>query len=256
MLRKPLNRLERDLRSDYLAPGDELALMQAAEQVAEALRVGICPEDRAFDRFLSHELQIISGQYWTPLAVALRAAAWFYELDVRTVADIGSGAGKFCVAAALAGRCYFTGLEQRPRLVTAARTLARFFKVDNRVCFVEGTLGDIAPPIADAYYLFNPFGENLFNQDDCIDDSVELSNERYVRDIAAMEDLLHRASVGTYVLTYNGFGGRVPYSYDEVRVARDLPKLLRMWRKTRSKQPTLASGRTIKDRPTEPVSLT
>lgn len=245
MVLKPLNHLERDLRSDYLTPDDEPAWMQAAEQVAKALQVGICPEDRAFDRFLPYDLQVISGMYWTPLIVAQRAAAWFYELNVRTVADIGSGAGKFCVAAALAGRCHFTGLEQRSRLVTAARALARLFNVDDRVCFIEGTLGDIATPIADAYYLYNPFEENLFSQGDCLDNSVELSTERHARDIAAMEDLFHRAPVGTYVVTYNGFGGRVPYSYDEIRVARDLPNLLRMWRKTRNKQPTLASGRTM-----------
>jgi hypothetical protein len=171
------------------------------------------------------------------------------------VADIGSGAGKFCVAAALSGRCHYTGLEQRPHLVAAARTLAQFFKVDDRVSFVEGNLSDVPAPSADAYYLFNPFGENLFTKDECLDDSVELSSERFSRDIAAVEDLLARAPIGTCVLTYNGFGGRVPIGYDEIRVARDLPNLLRMWRKTRSRQPTRDSARTRPSNPTAPESL-
>lgn len=252
---KQLSLRESDLRSEYPTLDDEFALEQAARQVAEALGVGLCPRDRAFDRFLPDELQAVSCQHWTPLIVAKRAAAWFYELNIRTVADIGSGAGKFCVAAALFGRCHFTGLEQRPQLVTAARALARLFKVDDRVLFIQGALGEVSHPIAEAYYLFNPFGENLFSQIDQLGDGVELSKERYVRDIAVTEDLLRRAPVGTYVLTYNGFGGRVPSSYDEIRVARDLPDVLRMWRKTLNKQTTQDSTRLLTANPTEPVSL-
>ncbi len=252
---KQLNLRDSDLRSEYPTLDDEFALEQAARQVAEALGVGLCPRDRAFDRFLPDELQAVSCQHWTPLIVAKRAAAWFYDFNIRTVADIGSGAGKFCVAAALFGRCHFTGLEQRPQLVTAARALARLFKVDDRVLFIQGALGEVSHPIAEAYYLFNPFGENLFSQIEQLGDGVELSKERYVRDIAVTEDLLRRAPVGTYVLTYNGFGGRVPSSYDEIRVARDLPDVLRMWRKTLNKQTTQDSTRLLTANPTEPVSL-
>ena len=252
---KQLSLRESDLQSEYPTLDDEFALEQAARQVAEALGVGLCPRDRAFDRFLPDELQAVSCQHWTPLIVAKRAAAWFYDFNIRTVADIGSGAGKFCVAAALFGRCHFTGLEQRAQLVAAARALARLFKVDDRVLFIQGALGEVSHPIAEAYYLFNPFGENLFSQIDQLGDGVELSKERYVRDIAVTEDLLRRAPVGTYVLTYNGFGGRVPSSYDEIRVARDLPDVLRMWRKTLNKQTTQDSTRLLTANPTEPVSL-
>jgi tRNA G46 methylase TrmB len=102
-------------------PVEDLALRSAAQPVAEALRSGRCPADRVFDRFLPNELRIVSGQYWTPIMVARRAAVWFDELDIHTVVDIGSGAGKFCVATALASRCHFTGLEQRSQLVASAR---------------------------------------------------------------------------------------------------------------------------------------
>jgi predicted RNA methylase len=164
--------------------------------------------------------------------VALRAAEWLDEHHVRTVVDIGSGAGKFCVAAALAGRCRFTGLEQRPRLVDAARALARLFEVDDRVAFLDGALGEIPVPDADAYYLYNPFGENLFGPQDHLDEDVELSFERYARDIATVRELLQRAPVGTYVVIYNGFGGQVPLGYQEVRTDHDLPNPLCLWRKT------------------------
>jgi predicted RNA methylase len=208
------------------------ALRLTPAQIAEALRAGRCPLDRAFDQFLPDELEVVSSQYWTPLAVTLRATRWLDELGIRTVVDLGSGCGKFCVAAALAGQRSFVGLEQRPGLVDAARRLAEVFEVQDRVRFEQGVVGHAEIPRADAYYLFNPFGENIFGSDSHIAEDVELSEERYNRDVAFVEELLRDAPAGTYVLTYNGFGGRVPPEYREVRVDRDLPSVLRMWRKT------------------------
>src|SRR5258708_5890262 len=118
-------------------PVDDLGLPWTPPRVADALRAGRCPPDQAFDGFLPAELRVVSHQYWTPLVVAKRTAEWLDDLNVRTVVDIGSGAGKLCVAAALACHCHFTGLERRSRLVAEARTLARVFDVDDRVNFVE-----------------------------------------------------------------------------------------------------------------------
>lgn len=205
--------------------------LPSAERIASALRMGRCPSDRLFDRFLPEELRRVSGRYWTPLVVAARAARWFEELGVRTVVDIGSGAGKFCVAAALAGHAHYFGIEQRPRLVAAAQELARIYAVDERVRFAQAAFGVTATPRADAYYLYNPFGENLFGPPDHLDEEVELGDDRYRRDTAAMLRLLRDAPEGTFVLTYNGFGGRVPPSYREVRVDRAMPNVLRMWQK-------------------------
>ncbi|WP_437849656.1 hypothetical protein [Sorangium sp. So ce363] len=212
---------------------DGRAAGSLAGAVAQALRAGRSPRNHDFDRFLPDELRRVSAQFWTPIEVAVRAAQWLDELDVRTVVDVGSGAGKFCVAAALAGRSHFTGIEQRPRLVMAARSLARVYEIEDRVCFVEAALGRAEVPRADAYYFFNPFGENLFGREDHLDEDVELGVDRYQRDTAAAEELLNEAPLGTYLLTYNGFGGRVPDSYDEVRIDRELPNVLRMWRKAR-----------------------
>lgn len=223
MSSSPTNRGVLDLyeRAMRLTPGE----------IARSIRNGHCPPERSFDRFLPDDLRVASSEHWTPLAVAVRAARWLQELEVRSVVDLGSGAGKLCVAAALASSCSFLGLEHRPRLVAAARRLAEQFEVEDRARFSEGAVGEIDVPSADAYYLFNPFGENLYTADDWIDGDVELSEERYCRDVAAVEDLLRQAPVGTLVLTYNGFGGRIPWPYKEIRVDRELPSVLRMCQK-------------------------
>ena len=207
------------------------SVSRTARELADEIRRGGLPDDELFDLFLPLPLRVMSRLFWTPLAVAVRAAGWFAELDVGTVADIGSGAGKFCVAAALAGGCRFIGLEQRPALVDAAERLARAFAVDDRVRFVVGVLDPATVPAADAYYLYNPFGENRFGPEAHIDEAVELSGDRFRRDVARVEDMLRQARPGTYVVTYNGFGGRVPDDYTEIRIDCTLPNLLQMWRK-------------------------
>ena len=209
-------------------PADSLA---ETRQIAADLADGRLPREATFDSHLPLEARALSSRHWTPLAVAVRAAEWFDEFRIRTVLDVGSGAGKFCVAAALAGHCHFTGLEQRGRLVTCARSLALSFGVQQRVHFLQGMLGGVRLPAVDAYYFYNPFEENLHGPASQIDGEVELSTERYARDLRAVRELLSAARAGSYVLTYNGLGGKLPASYQPVCVDRELPNVLRLWRK-------------------------
>lgn len=200
-------------------------------RIGEALRRGSCPPDGAFDLFLPEDLEKLSADQWTPLEVALAAAKWLTELEVRSVVDIGSGPGKFCIAAALATDCEFVGLEQNPRFVAVARSMARLFGVANRVRFVQGSLGDAALPPADAYYLYNPFAQHLWMPDDTLGTGVTPDYERYRRDVMTAQGILRSVPAGTIVITYNGFGGLMPSSFEACRVDRELPCVLRMWRK-------------------------
>ncbi|HTJ81023.1 MAG TPA: class I SAM-dependent methyltransferase [Polyangiaceae bacterium] len=214
-----------------MLPADDEQRSPTSQRIAAALRAGVCPTDESFDAFLPSDLREVSSQFWTPLVVAMRVARWLDGLGVRSVVDIGSGPGKLCVAGALAGNATFTGLEHRARFVTAARSLAATFDIEERVSFVQGALGETELPRADAYYLYNPFGENLFGTEDHLDADVELGHDRYERDVAAAESLFDSAPEGTIVVTYNGFGGRIPAEYGEIRVNRHLPSVLRMWKK-------------------------
>ena len=225
---------ERDSRRrPRTAPDDPRRLRRAARQFAQAARTGSCPGDRAFDRFLPEPLRIVSPQYWSPLAVARRAAQWLDEVEAQSVVDIGSGAGKFCVAGALFGRCRFIGLEERPFLVKSARMLARLFDVNDRVHFMLGSLSEVPAPIADAYYFFNPFGDYSFELGPRRAKDSAADEQRYLRDVSTAEHLLRQAPLGTWVLTFNGFGGRFPEGFELVRVDWRLPSALRLWRKTR-----------------------
>ena len=213
------------------APVDPSPRKRAAQDLAEAMRAGSCPNDRSFDRFLPEPLRLVSPQYWSPLAVAKRAGEWFDDLGIRTMVDIGSGAGKFCVAGALFGTSRFIGLERHSLLVRSAGALADLFDLNDRVSFIAGTFGAVPTPVGDAYYFFNPFGEYWLGADYPREGDADLAATRYADDIAVAEDLLRSVPVGTWILTYNGFGGRMPASYELVRVDWKLCGVLRLWRK-------------------------
>lgn len=211
--------------------GRERATRRSARLVAAALRAGRPSANDAFDRFLPTELRQVADQYWTPLPVVRRVATWLRETGVGSVLDIGSGAGKFCVAAALLTRCRFTGVEHRSTLVAAARDLAAVFEVDARVSFVYGTVNAVAALPADAVYIFNPFGEYTFDDPRFIEEEVIFTPETRQRDVAAVAGLLSGARAGTFVVTYNGFGGPLPAGYEELDSATRLPGTLRLWKK-------------------------
>lgn len=207
---------------------------EGARRVAHALRADVCPTDAAFDRFLPQDLREVSEQYWTPLRVVKRAVEWLAELRIRTVVDIGSGAGKFCVAGALLTDARFIGLEHRRSLVESAHALAKTFGVSRRVTFVHGALGAVATPRAEAYYLYNPFCDYWFDsRRDDSDPEVTFNHARREADIAAVERLVRLSPIGTTVLTYNSFGGRMPECCDLLHLEWALPGALRLWRKQR-----------------------
>ncbi|MEZ4393786.1 MAG: hypothetical protein R3A48_22165 [Polyangiales bacterium] len=213
-------------------PGDPLPPWMTPREIAEALAEGRPVPEPDFDRYLPARLRLISARHWTPVRVAAFGARWLEARGARTVVDVGSGAGKFCVAGALASGCAFAGIEQRESLVDVAQGLARLYRLSERVTFTREVY-DGALPAADAYYLFNPFGENILDAPEHIDHDVELSDHRYLRDLASMERAMREAPVGTHFLMFNGFGGAIPDTYDEVRPAADTPDLLSLWQKVR-----------------------
>lgn len=212
---------------------DDARSWMTPDELVDRIARGRPVEEREFDRYLPDELRVISALHWTPLKIAAYGARWLASRGVRSVIDVGSGAGKFCVIAALATDCSFTGIEQRARLVDVARGLARFFRVSDRATFTQEVFTGGALPRADAYYLFNPFGENILEGYESIDHDVELSDHRYLCDVDAMERSMREAPVGTHFLMYNGFGGAIPESYEEVKPQADAPDRLCLWQKVR-----------------------
>ena len=105
-------------------------------------------------------------------------------------------------------------------------------RVRERVSFVTGALGAATVPVADAYYFFNPFVQYWLGVDHPVAAGADAIDSRLADDVAAAEDLLRNVPVGTWILTYNGFGGRMPASYQLVRADEELRGALRLWQKS------------------------
>jgi hypothetical protein len=200
--------------------------------VSAALRCGSRVSDAVFDHVYPLSVQRASSRFWTPVDVAVTAAEWLNALGCDSVLDVGAGAGKFCIVTSLVLERRITGVEHRAHLVEAACSAAREYAADADI--VHGTLEAVDPGAFDGFYLYNPFAENVYEPESQLDPDVELSEGRWLRDLEHVERWLDAAPRDTAVLTYNGFGGRIPSSYKLRRSALIDGNWLRAWTKRRA----------------------
>jgi SAM-dependent methyltransferase len=180
--------------------------------LVQDLRGGRRVTDFRFDQVYPGSIRALSQTHWTPVEVAVRAAELLVGRGESQVLDIGSGCGKFCAVAALTNPGRFTGVEHRAHLVEAARSACKELGTENAE-FVEGNMVDLDWSRFEAFYFFNPFYENKL-KDIRIDETVSMGLgkfERYVDTVRAKLDALRR---GTRVVTYHGFGGDMPKSFE------------------------------------------
>ena len=125
---------------------------------------------------------------------------------------------------------HFTGIEQRGDLATAARKAATTLRSHN-VEIIHGNVTEIAFADYNAFYLYNPFEENMARGQK-IDSAIPLSPvlfKRYNNYVAAN---LGSMPIGTRVVTYAGYADEIPACYQcELALFRDE---LKLWIKHRA----------------------
>lgn len=185
-------------------------------------------DDVDFDLVYPPDIRAVSALHWTPVGVARRAAEYLVGGEGMRVLDIGCGPGKFCVVGALTTRGQFTGVEHRRRPGVVGRSIISRAGIGNaRV--QRGNILDVRFGEYDAFYLFNPFAENL-DLRLAIDGTEELSEGRYEAYTGHVARELALAPLGTRVATYCGACAEVPPGYECVGTA--LTSELRFWEKT------------------------
>jgi SAM-dependent methyltransferase len=190
-------------------------------------------DDAVFDAVYPARIRLLSERFWTPVAVARRAADLFRRAGARRVLDVGAGAGKFVlVAASAAPTLAFLGIEQRADLVKIARRARSRLRIQN-ARFRVADVTAVPWEGFDAFYLFNPLAENLFGKEDWIDDRVELTQRRFGREVLRVEQALRRAPLGSVVVTYHGASARIPACYELAASERAGSDWLRLWTKRR-----------------------
>jgi SAM-dependent methyltransferase len=177
-------------------------MSRSPSSLVQALRWRVTVEDVAFDRLYPDHIRRLSRVHWTPVAVALRAAALLVPESGLRVLDAGAGPGKLCCVGALAYAATWCGVEHDPALVGAAAAIARRLEVDHCTRFCTGDLAEIDWTGFDGFYFYNPFESLLFGGG--------AGRPAYTAQVERTAARLAALPSGTRVVTFHGFGGAMP----------------------------------------------
>lgn len=182
--------------------------------------------DAQFNQLYHSSIQLLAPRHWTPLVVARKAVNFLAAESNVKILDIGSGVGKFCLAAAhYKPKAFYYGIEQRKKLVNHAKAAREILRIEN-VSFMNGNFTQIDFRNYDHFYFYNAFYENITSTnkiDNTIDYSVELYNyyNRY------LYKQLELKPAGTRVATFHSLEDEVPQSYHVV--GSEFDNLLKFW---------------------------
>lgn len=182
--------------------------------------------DEQFNEIYPLSVRSFAAKHWTPLHVARRVANFLAaDNDVR-ILDIGSGAGKFCLAAAhYKPKAFYYGIEQRKNLIVQAEIAKEALHVEN-VFFIHGNFTQVDFKNFDHFYFFNSFYENLAGTEK-IDDSIDYSSELYNYYSHYLYRQLEEKPKGTKLATFHSLEDEIPESYHEL--SSSLNNLLKFW---------------------------
>jgi SAM-dependent methyltransferase len=181
--------------------------------------------DAAFDRQYPEHFQMLSLKHWTPLAVAHIAAGFLAEPGAR-VLDIGSGIGKFCLAAGFYfPETYFYGVEQRQELIYLAEEAKQCTQLLN-VNFIYANITQVNFKEFDHFYFYNSFYENIDTTNQ-VDDTIEISEGLYTYYTQYLHSALDEKPPGTRLVTYHSLEQEIPPGFKLAAVACNT--LLKMW---------------------------
>jgi SAM-dependent methyltransferase len=189
------------------------------------LNASLFNNDAAFDWMYPEHFQLLSLKHWTPLAIARKAAEFLAEPGAR-VLDIGSGIGKFCLAAGYHfPDTYFYGVEQRHELIYYAEEAKGYTQLTN-VNFIYANVTQVNFKEFDHFYFYNSFYENI-DPDNQIDDTIEISDSLYTYYTQYLFKALDERPSGTRLVTFHISGEEVPPGYKLARIACN--GLMKMW---------------------------
>lgn len=168
--------------------------------------------DLAFNKLYPVSSQLLSEKHWTPLKIARKAARFLGADDGARVLDIGSGVGKFCLAAAYyQPNVRFFGIEQRHHLYHTAETARLNLALPN-VEFIYGNFTQLDLTAYNHFYFYNSFHENLVEYDH-IDESIDYSVELYFYYTRFLFKQLEKMPSGTRIATYHSLEGEIPRDF-------------------------------------------
>ena len=158
--------------------------------------------------------------------VAFKVANFLAAEDGVTILDIGSGVGKFCLAAAHhTPKAIYYGVEQRESLIIHANTAKENLQLKN-ASFIHRNFTQLNLRKYDHFYFFNAFYENLGGTDK-IDDSIAYSGELYNYYNRYLYKQLQQKPQGTRLCTLCSLENEIPPDFQ--LISTDADELLKFW---------------------------
>lgn len=182
--------------------------------------------DKDFDLLYQAKLKSLANTHWTPVDVARKAIAYLGGQG-KSVLDIGSGAGKFCLIAAACSDALITGVEKLPNLVHFSKKLAEPFQLKN-LNFIQDDLINVDFGNYDHFYFFNSFEENI-NLKDKLNRDNEINLENFTRYVRLLKERFDAAPAGTRIVTYCGECEEIPPCYQLIKSSNK--GKLKFWKK-------------------------
>lgn len=182
--------------------------------------------DEEFDRLYPQTVQALSKRHWTPLQVAREAAAYLATDTGVKILDIGSGVGKFCLAAAYYHpAAVYVGIEQRKNLVYNAEKARSALQLSN-VSFINANFTQLQFKHYDHFYFYNSFYENIVKHSR-IDESIAYSEQLYNYYNRYLFRQLEQTRSGTRLVTFHSMEDEVPAGFH--LFGSSIGHLLKFW---------------------------
>ena len=182
--------------------------------------------DIKFHQLYPPFIQELSGIHWTPLKIARKVIQFLASDEDVKILDIGSGIGKFCLAAGhYSPYAQIYGIEQRKNLVDYANETKNKLGLQN-VSFCCGNFTQLDLKLYDHFYLYNPFFENI-EKAERIDNTILYSESLYNYYNQYLYKQLEVMPTETRVATYCSWGEEIPPGYQLTDT--DFQDLLRFW---------------------------
>jgi SAM-dependent methyltransferase len=168
-------------------------------------------DDEKFNLIYGESLCEMAEIHFSPIDVSIMAAQFLAQKSGKKVLDIGSGAGKFCIIGSLNTDGYFVGIEQRQTFIDISIKIVAENNLQ-RIEFLLGNVADLDFAPYDAFYIFNPFYENI-SRTGIIDLNIELNRDFYESYSNFVKNQLNLKPIGTRLATYFSYSKEIPSSY-------------------------------------------